>query len=256
MVDTKTTRATVQKKYILEGYNPDRFEDYWDEYQACPNFKINENVETVGGISEESHFIMRCLAQEKMKEVFSLMKIDLSDDNVTEDQETGNIGTPGRIIKMWTGKDLHDDRELLSGRWSKKPRLAKFPNTHQTHIPISKRVDLTAVCSHHAAPFSTTFREDAYAIISYIPEDFVLGISKLQRLTDWISQRGWLQEELSQKIYDEISEVAETDSVYVRLYNVVHTCESLRGAKSKDGAFTSEYYGGKFNKAKLRKEVK
>ena len=95
--------------------------------------------------------------------------------NVTEDESFGNIGTPGRIIKMWTGAGLHDDRELLSGRWSKKPRLAKFPNTHDTHIPITKRVDLTAVCSHHMAPFSTTFREDAYAVISYIPADFVSG---------------------------------------------------------------------------------
>ena len=91
--------------------------------------------------------------------------------------------------------------------------------------------------------------------ISYIPDEWVLGISKLQRLADWISQRGWLQEELTQDIFNEIAEVAETKSVYVKLNNVVHTCESLRGAKSKDGAFTSEYYGGAFKDPEIRRQV-
>jgi GTP cyclohydrolase I len=57
------------------------------------------------------------------------------------------------------------------------------------------------------------------------------------------------------KIYEEIAEVAETDSVYVKLYNNVHTCESLRGAQSEDGAFTSEYYGGDFEDAEIRKQI-
>ena len=75
-----TDRAQAQMKYVKEGYNPKDFEEYYDEYLKCPAFKINQNVEEVGGISEEAHFIMRTIAQEKLKEVFEIMKIDLTDD--------------------------------------------------------------------------------------------------------------------------------------------------------------------------------
>ncbi len=256
-----------EHQYISERYTGvEELDIVIKQYLELPTFKINENINLVLDdvnsafdtnikYSDDIHQVVRYLSQYRMIGVFNSMKIDLDDPNVEEDRSYGNIGTPGRIVKMWCGSNTNDDRELLSGRWANKPRLAKFPNTHKDNFPITKRVDLTAVCSHHAAPFSTTFRPDAYAVISYIPKDWVLGISKLQRLTDWVSQRGWLQEELTQTIYNEISAVAETDSVYVKLYNVTHTCESLRGAKSKDGAFTSEYYGGDYNDRTLREDL-
>jgi GTP cyclohydrolase I len=242
------------KEYVRERFErefPDKdFPIFWDEYKNIKPFQINENVEKVGGISEEAHYIMRASAQCHLEECFRAMKIDMNDTNVS-----GEKGTPYRIIKMWTGSGLNDSTELLSGRWSSKPRLATFPNEHHKKIPITKRVDVVAVCSHHMAPFSTKFRDDAYAVISYIPGTRVLGISKLQRIVDFVARRGWLQEELTMKIYEEISKAAETDSVYVKFYNLVHTCESLRGAQSEDGAFTSEYYGGDFEDPEIRKQV-
>ena len=251
-----TTRALVQQKYVLAGYNPEMFENYYEEYKQCPSFDINENVEVVGGISEQAHFIMRMIVQEKMKDVFEAMKINLSDDNVTEDQEQGNIGTPGRMAKVWMGANLSDMSELGSGRWNKKPRLASFPNTNtDTSIPITKRIDLVSNCSHHMISFNTLSRPDSYAIISYIPDEHVLGISKLQRLTDWVSRRFWLQEDLTDALYKEISDAARTKSVYVKIVNAVHGCEQLRGAQSNDGAFSSEKYGGKFKKSRMREQV-
>jgi GTP cyclohydrolase I len=184
------------------------------------------------------------------------MKINLDDPNTTEEINEGNIGTPGRLAKMWVGSGLDDSTELLSGRWTKPPRIANFPNDHNQKLPITKRVDLVSCCSHHIAPFSSFFREDAYAIVSYIPNEKVLGISKLQRVVDWIARRGWLQESLTKKIYDIISEVAETESVYVKLVDISHTCESLRGSQTRDGAFTTEYYGGEFNDPDIRREVR
>jgi len=247
-------KNTIRQQYNYK-YPPTNFEAAWKEYINLDSFNINENVSKVGGISEEAHYCMRLVAGYHLTEAFKAMKINTDDPNVTVDLAEGNIGTPGRIAKMWCGADTHDDRELLSGRWADKPRLARFPNTSDKRIPITKRVDLTAVCSHHAAPFSTTFREDAYAIVSYIPSDYVLGISKLQRVVDWLAQRGWLQEDLTKAIFDEVSEVAQTESVYVKLCNVVHTCESLRGAKAKDGAFTSEYYSGDFDNPEIRTQI-
>lgn len=217
------------------------FQEACEEYEDLPSFKISENVETVGGISEDTHYIMRLVAQDHMEEVFKAMKIDMEDPNVA-----GEKGTPFRFIKMYCGDGLDDSTELLSGRWSNRPRIASFPNETDQKFPITKKIDIVATCSHHTAPFSTMFREDAYALVSYVPDKNVLGISKLQRLVDWVSRRGHLQEGLTKMIYDEVSTAAGTKSVYVKLVNIVHTCESLRGAQSKDGSFTSEYYGGDF----------
>jgi GTP cyclohydrolase I len=157
---------------------------------------------------------------------------------------------------VWCGDGTHDDRELGSGRWAIKPRLASFPNTGNKTIPITKRVDIISNCSHHFIPFTSIARPDSYAIISYIPDSEVLGISKLQRIADWVSQRFFLQEDLTKMLYDEVQKVAKTDSVYVGLFNMVHGCESMRGAKASDGAFTSEYYGGAFNDIDVRSQVK
>lgn len=247
----------AKNRYDLK-YQDGDFKKYLLEFEALKAFNINENVFDESSITEQAHFIMRMHAQYFLTKAFGAMKINLNDPNTEENLDEGNIGTPGRIAKMWCGANLNDDSELLCGRWSKAPRLASFPNadTRKKGIPITKKVDLIAVCSHHAAPFSSTFRADGKAIVSYIPGEIVLGISKLQKIVNHVSKRGWLQEDLTKAIYDAVSEAAQTDDVYVGLINIEHSCESIRGANSKDGSFTSEYYGGKFNKSKLRSSLK
>ena len=223
----------------------EEFADLLRIYQQTKSFKINENIfsDTDNYWDDKLYYLMRLIATEKLKEVFEALKIDLDDPNVN-DKDT--IETPGRIIKMWAGADTEDDRELLGGRFHKPIRLAKFPNENSIDIPIIKEVDLTAVCSHHLAPFSTKFSEKAGVIIAYIPKDFVLGISKLQRIVRFVAQRGWLQEDLTKAIYNEISKVAETEDADVRLENIKHSYEFLRDALTDSNGFNTEYYGGKF----------
>lgn len=257
MDKVKNKLTNAQKKFIKERFDRKytNFNKYLKEYESIEDFAPNGNIFDAQSITDEAHFIMRTLTQYHLTEAFKAMKIDLNDDNVAEDLEDGNIGTPGRIAKVLCGNGTHDDTELGGGRWAVKPRLASFPNTGNKNIPITKRIDIVSNCSHHFISFNSLSRDDSYAIISYIPNEKVLGISKLQRVADWVSQRFFLQEDLSKMLYDEIVKVAETDSVYVGLYNLVHGCEKLRGAKSDDGCFTTEYYGGAFDDIKIRESV-
>ncbi len=231
-------------------------------YNELPDFKVNENIYDITGeyssviYNDSVHNVMRLATQFYLTKAFGAMKIDFSDPNIQEVVEDGNIGSPGRLAKVWVGANNTDDTELGVGRWTSRPRIASFPNTNtNTKIPITKRVDLISNCSHHFITFSTLARTDSYAVISYIPDQHVLGISKLQRLTDWVSKRFWLQEDLTLAIYDEICSVAQTESVYVKIVNAVHGCEFFRGAQSRDGSFSSEMYGGKFEDASLRQQV-
>lgn len=264
MKDLYNHASQEKQKWIKDHWivkfpkNPTEFEFYWNTYENIVPFKINENIFESNPNIEftiEVQYIIKLSTTYDLINTFKSMKIDLTDPNVLRDKDNGNIGTPGRVAKMWVGSGLDDDSELLSGRFTKAPRLAKFPNTSKQHFPIVKKIDLVAVCSHHLAPFSTMFREDSYAMIAYIPKDYVLGISKVQRFSDWITRRGWLQEDLTQALCVSLQEIAETEDVYVSLHNIVHTCESLRGAQSKDGSFSSVYFGGKFKADELQYQL-
>ncbi len=244
--------------YVAERYKGQtEFQEAYQKYVLLPEFAPDGNITLeTENYDADVQEIVRLATAYYLTQAFRAMKVDLNNPNVTEDTSEGNIGTPGRIAKVWCGSSLSDDSELGCGRWTTKPRLASFPNTNtNTDIPITKRIDIISNCSHHGITFSTLARPDSYAYISYVPDEHVLGISKLPRLANWISKRFWLQEDLTLALYKEIADAAKTDSVYIKIVNAVHGCEFFRGVRSNDGAFSSEMYGGKFADPELRKDV-
>lgn len=213
-------------------------------------------------IDEPTLLCMRWVAGLKMEEVLDILKFDRTDSNLVQDLSVGNIGTAQRWAKTITGDNLECDDEIMCGRYAKPPRIATFPANEPgtnlvpvTPLPVTKSLDLSSVCSHHFLPYGTLIGDGAYAIVSYIPGDFVLGISKLQRVADHIARRPTIQEDLTKELYRAISEAAQTPDVYVGIFNAKHTCEYLRGSQSKDGALTTEWFGGKFEDRKLRESV-
>jgi GTP cyclohydrolase I len=237
----------IKKRYALK-YDIKNFEKYYKEYQNIKPFKVNENIyETNQTISDEAHYILRLTATYKMKEVLESLKIDLEDANVYENIEQGNIGTFGRIAKMFTGSYPEDNYELMSGRWNKAPRMAVFPNDKDNHNPVFVKTDLNAVCSHHFIRFGEDYYdEDSFIVIGYIPEKYLGGISKINRFVNWCARRGWLQEDLTRYIGKKIEENFKTNSVYVGLFNMKHGCTAFRGACDNRAATTSIYSTGEF----------
>lgn len=213
-------------------------------------------------IQEPTLLCMRWIAGLKMEEVLDVLKFDLKDSNLVQELDVGNIGTAQRWAKTVTGSNLEADDEMMCGRYAKPPRLATFPSDDEygalnkiNKAPITKRIDISSVCSHHFLPYGTLLKEGAYAIVSYIPGDFVLGISKLQRVADWVSRRPTIQEDLTKDLWVAISQAAQTDDVFVGIFNARHTCEYLRGSQSHDGAFSTVHFGGAFTDPELRADV-
>lgn len=222
------------------------FEEYLDEYLKLKPFKISENVEIVGGISPQAHFIMKTMTQYYIEHAFAAMKIDMSDPNVVADPLTGNIGTPGRVAKTWTGADLEDTSELLSGRWTKEPRMASF-RSNEAKNPVFVETSLDAVCSHHLIRFGDdNHDQDSFVVVGYFPEDEFGGISKINRYVRWCAARGWLQESLTNYIGEKIKEKFKTESVYVGIFNAKHGCASFRGALDRNACTSTVYISGKF----------
>lgn len=255
------------KTYLREMYykkygNVEQFEKNYELYKQVPIFKANENIYEIttnykdrdnlndkegaylnyeGELKGEVHWLIRCATQYYLIKAFEAMKIDLSDPNIRENAL--GKGTPGRIAKMWCGNDPYDTSELGSGRWNKEPYISTFPKEGNLGI-VTKEVDLVSNCSHHFLPFSSL--DGGKVIVSYKPDKYVLGISKLQRFVNWASKRFWLQEDLTNYIGKTIERIADTKDVYIKLEGIVHGCEKFRGANAKNGSLTTEYKNGIF----------
>ncbi len=226
-----------------------RFESALKEYLLLKPFRVNQNIkESSQKISDDAHFVMRLVATFYMKEALLSLKIDLEDENIREDLQNGNIGTAGRIVKMYSGSTLKDERELLSGRWSDEPRMATFKNSNKNSSPVFVTTKLDAVCSHHFIRFGADRYSDASTVVvGYIPRDKLGGISKINRFVNWCARRGWLQEELTEYIGKKIERVFETDSVFVALLDIRHGCTAYRGACDEEASVSTLYKSGEFS---------
>ena len=160
--------------------------------------------------------------------------LDLADDSLS--------GTPYRVAKMYV-------KELFYGLNPKnKPKLSVFENKYgYKKMLVEQNIILDSSCEHHFLPIT------GYAHVGYIPNDKVIGLSKINRLVDYYSHRPQVQERLCLQILNDLQRVLETDDVIV-IVNAKHLCVSSRGIKDKSSYTTTVEYGGEFNNATIRSE--
>ncbi|MFY0715166.1 GTP cyclohydrolase I FolE [Seonamhaeicola sp. NFXS20] len=160
--------------------------------------------------------------------------LDLTDDSLS--------GTPYRFAKMYV-------KELFYGLNPKnKPKLSVFENKyHYKKMIVEQNITIDSSCEHHFLPIT------GHANIAYIPNNKVIGLSKINRLVDYYAHRPQVQERLSLQILKDLQNTLETKDVIVMI-SAKHLCVSSRGIKDKDSFTTTIEYGGEFNKPKIRTE--
>jgi len=204
---------------------------------------------------------MRSVAAWHLERALRALKFDTENDpNLKSDDEMSNIGTAGRIAKIWGGKGLDPEnvREFGDGRWTKQPRLAAFPaSDNDRGKPVTVVIDnpgIGSVCSHHFLPYGIVRDNNSKIIISYIPNEKLLGLSKIGRFVEWCLNRPSLQEEVTKLIHDKIKEIACSNHVYIGLINLIHQCEVSRGAKQYSTT-TTESYSGDYDNIEFRNYI-
>ena len=260
-VITKHVKDAIRIPFLTKFPDGD-FESAWEKYNQIHCFPALGNIYDYGGnIDKETHFVMRLVATWHIEKALVALKFDTTNDaNLRSDQESANIGTSGRIAKIWAGSTLDSEniREYADGRWTKPPRLAVFPaKENDKGRPVTVVISnpgMGSVCSHHFLPYSVQNNENSKIVISYFPNKMLLGLSKIGRFVEWCLNRPSLQEEVTELIHDKIKEIAETNDVYVGLFNVVHTCEVTRGAKHYSTT-TTEDYSGVFDSPEMRRTI-
>jgi GTP cyclohydrolase IA len=113
---------------------------------------------------------------------------------------------------------------------------------------IVKDIDFYSLCEHHLLPFFGKVH------VAYIPNDKVIGLSKVPRLVDVFSRRLQVQERLTNQIAETIERAIQPLGVAV-VVEATHLCMSMRGVEKQNSfAVTSAMLGAFRNSARTRAE--
>ena len=149
-----------------------------------------------------------------------------------EDPEREGLqGTPKRVA--------HALRFLTSGYRQNVDKVinAAYFSVAYDEMIIVKDIEVFSLCEHHLLPFFGKCH------IAYIPNQKVVGLSKLPRLVNFYARRLQLQERLSSQIAQAIWEKLEPQGVGV-IVEARHLCMLMRGVeKQHSTAVTSAMLG-------------
>ena len=158
--------------------------------------------------------------------IMHTLGLDLTDDSLK--------GTPRRVAKMFL-------KEIFAGlNPANKPEVSLFDNKYQyNQMLVEKNITLYSNCEHHFVPII------GKAHIAYISSGKVIGLSKLNRIVRYYSQRPQVQERLTIQIANELKAALNTDDVAV-VIDAVHLCVASRGIKDVTSSTITAEYSGAF----------
>ena len=153
----------------------------------------------------------------------------------------GLLKTPIRAAKamqyLTHGYDL-DPSAIL--------RSAMFKEDYKQMV-IVKDIEVYSLCEHHLLPFF------GKAHIAYIPNGYIVGLSKIPRIVDAFARRLQVQERLTTEIRDCIQETLKPLGVAV-VIECSHLCMQMRGIQKQNSVTTTSAFTGEFLKDTTRSE--
>jgi len=137
----------------------------------------------------------------------------------------GLLATPDRVVRAY--------EEFYAG-YAEDPVTILERTFEETagydEIVMLRDIRLESHCEHHMVPII------GRAHVAYLPQNRVVGISKLARLVEIYAKRLQIQEGLTAQIADTINEVLKPKGVAV-IIEAAHQCMTTRGIK-KPGVVT------------------
>ena len=175
-----------------------------------------KNVETVSDKEAEEAFvkILRWIGEDPTRE--------------------GLLETPKRVVKAF--------KEYFKG-YSEDPTTILNKTFGDVDgyddMVIQKNISVQSHCEHHMAPII------GVAHVAYIPNQRVVGLSKLARVVEVFSKRLQTQERLTMQIAKTLMEALDAKGVAVSI-DSTHQCMTMRGIKKEQATTVTNYYLGQF----------
>ena len=146
----------------------------------------------------------------------------------------GLLSTPKRVTKAF--------KEYFKG-YTQDP--SKFLSKTFTEVEgyddmvIEKNISIQSHCEHHMAPII------GKAHVAYIPNERVVGLSKIARVVEIFSKRLQTQERLTVQIANTLMEALDAKGVAVTI-DSTHQCMTMRGIKKEQATTVTNFYLGQF----------
>lgn len=165
--------------------------------------------------------------------IIEVLGLDVADPNLA--------GTPERVAKMY----LEMFRGLSEGA---EPTVTFFPNEeHYQAMVMEKDIPFYSLCSHHFVPFY------GRAHIAYIPNEKIVGLSKMPRILEFYARRPQLQERLTEQVAGFLAEKLAPQGVMV-VIEARHLCVEMRGVKKSGASTVTSAIRGIFYNRPVREE--
>lgn len=155
----------------------------------------------------------------------------------------GLLSTPDRVVRSYEeffgGYDVDPD-EVLQRTFEEVEGYDE--------IVLLRDIDFVSHCEHHMAPII------GRAHVAYMPDNRVVGISKLARIVEAYARRLQIQEKMTAQIANSINDVLKPKGVAV-VIEAAHQCMTTRGV-NKTGVtmVTSRMLGLFRSNASTRRE--
>jgi len=168
-------------------------------------------------VSEHEHDPRVAKIASHMREIIRIL-------GLKPEADANLVDTDQRVAKMYL--------DIFSGLdEGTRPKLTTFPNDERyTAMVMEKEIPFYSMCSHHFVPFY------GHGHIAYIPNERIVGLSKLPRLLEFFARRPQLQERLTEQVAAVLEEELKPQGVMV-VIEARHLCVEMRGVR-KPGAVT------------------
>jgi GTP cyclohydrolase I len=167
-------------------------------------------------------------------QIMRTLGLDMYDDSLRD--------TPSRVAKMYV-------KEMFSGlNPDNYPEISLFDNKYgYQKMLVEKDITLYSYCEHHFVPIIGKVH------VAYIPDQQVIGLSKINRLVQYYAKRPQVQERLTIQIADALKEILHHHDVAV-VIEADHLCVASRGIKDTSSKTMTAIYSGQFENAAIKQE--
>lgn len=164
--------------------------------------------------------------ESRVDDLLRALVIDTERDHNTQ-------GTAKRMAKMFV-------REIFAGRYATPPAMTEFPNASALdEILVVGPIRVNSTCSHHFQPIV------GKCWIGILPDATVAGLSKYNRLVNFVMGRPQIQEEATAQIADMIEQRLSPQGIGV-IIQARHFCMCARGVQDDGSYMTTSVMRGAF----------